>query len=493
MDQSLAWETIYKGPSSPLSPNDAFLAFLATHYWRQDNLKFLDLGCGGSSNALFLASKGYEVTAVDYSMTACQKLYYNLLGQYKELIHVMNADATKLKFEPESFDCILAINIFDYLDLDEACTIARMARDWLKPNGRLFARMLAQDPPEGIRHRGIEWKIYSPQDMGQLFVGYDAQHRPETQYLEGLAVNNWIITATKEEIKLGDELKATRIYYQADKTETWNKLVVDRRSKLEEIAKLKIPHLVQFPQHLGRCAIVGAAPSIKDHIEELKIFKGDDIIISLNGAHEFLIKNGVIPNIHILFEIDLQKAEDSCGGLPHRNVYYYICSICDQSLFKQLEGYRRVLWHCFDEDTNYQESITRLFPNEPIIGGSHVTFFRALNVALTLGFKEFHVFGCDCSFEGENTHYDGYHNDGKEMKLKVAVGAVNKHRLFQTTPSLSHIASEFIRFCDAYQPALDLKVHGDGLLRHLHQSKYPDSYDMDLERNMEATQFLVQS
>src|SRR5882672_1286279 len=493
MDQSLAWENIYKGPSSPMDPSGAFLAFLAKHYWGEESLEFLDLGCGISNNALFLASKGYKVTAVDYSMSACQKLYYNLIGNHKELIRVMHADATKLKFEPASFDCILAVNLFDYLDLDEACSITRVARDWLKPNGRLFARMLAQDLPEQVRHRGVEWKVYSPQEMSQLFIGYDAHHRPETQYLEGLAVNNWIISATKDEIILGDELKATRIYYQADKTETWNRLATERRSKLEDIAKLDVPHLVQFPPHLGRCAIVGAAPSIKDHIEELKTFTDDDIIISLNGAHDFLIKHGIIPNIHILFEIDLQKAEDSCGGPPHKDVYYYICSICDQAIFKQLEGYKKVLWHCFDEDPRYQASVTKLFPNEPIIGGSHVTFFRALNIALTLGFGKFEVFSCDCSFEGENTHYDGYHTDGKEMKLKVAVGAVNKHRMFQTTPSLSHIANEFIRFCDAYQPELDLKVHGDGLLRHLHQSKYPDSYDMKLERNMEATQFLVQN
>src|SRR5258708_4885681 len=105
MDQSSAWENIYKGPSSPMDPSAAFLAFMAEHYWGQENLEFLDLGCGGSSNSLFLASKGYKVTAVDYSLTACQKLWYNLIGQYKELIRVKVDDVTKLKLEPASFDC----------------------------------------------------------------------------------------------------------------------------------------------------------------------------------------------------------------------------------------------------------------------------------------------------------------------------------------------------------------------------------------------------
>lgn len=493
MDQSSAWEKLYRGPSSPLSPDASLLAFLAEHYWGKEDVKFLDLGCGISNNTLFLASKGFNVVAVDYSMAACQRLAYNLVGQCKDLVRIQHADVTKIRFEPSSFDCVLAINLFDYLESDEAYSLALTIRDWLKPDGRLFAKMLAQDPPEQIRHQDVKWWIYSPKEMSQLFVGYDAHHRPETQYLEGLAVNNWIISATKDEIVIGDELKATRIYYQAEKTQMWRRLATDRKHKLPDVAQLEIPHLVQFEPHKGRCAIVGGAPTIKDHIEELKTFTGDDIIISLNGAHDFLIKNGVIPNIHVLFEIDLEKAEDSCGGPPHKDVRYYICSLCNQSIFDQLKDYKKVLWHCFDEDLEYQESITKLFPGEPVIRSSHVTFFRALSIALTLGFQQFDIFSCDCSFEGENTHYDGYHSDGKEMKLTVAVGMVDKYRLFKTTPSLSHIANEFIRFCDAYQPALDLKVHGDGLLRHLHQSKYPDSYDMKLDRNMEATQFLVNS
>lgn len=478
-------------PASRVGPDPAFLAFMAEYYWGKKELKFLDLGCGIGRHTLFLADKGYHVASIDASKQACEKLSYTLLDQYRKLIDIININAVDLKLEPESFDCILAINIFDYLDLEEACQLSKLARGWLKPDGRLFAKMLTEDLPKQLAHPDIKWKIYGPQEMSRLFMGYDAHHMPETQYIEGYAVNNWIISATKDELTLGDKLKATRIYFQADKTETTRRLAADSLTKLEQVAKLDIQHLIPLPSHKGRCAIVGGAPSIKNNIEELKTFIEGDIIISINGAHEFLLKNNIIPRIHPLFEIDLRKVEDSTGGPPHKEVFYYICSHCDQSIFKQLEGYKRILWHAFDERPEYQKEVTKLFPGEPMITGGYETFFRALNIGLTLGFREFEVFGCDCSFEGNHSHFDGYHNDLKEIRIEVAAGTEETHRLFQTTPSLSYIANEFIRFCDVYQPGVKVKIHGDGLLRYLHQSKYPDLYGIQAERQGKTTQFLI--
>jgi hypothetical protein len=153
-----------------------------------------------------------------------------------------------------------------------------------------------------------------------------------------------------------------------------------------------------------------------------------------------------------------------------------VCSHCNQSVFRQLENYHRVLWHCFDEPPEYQALIAKLFPGEFMVGGGFVTFFRAINIASILGYRNFHLYGCDCSFDGNNTHLDGYHNMNKEVRLIVAAGTVDNHRVFHTTPSLSFLASEVIRFCDTNQRGLHLKVHGDGLLRHLHQMEYPEVY-----------------
>jgi len=276
----------------------------------------------------------------------------------------------------------------------------------------------------------------------------------------------------------GNQVTVKNLYYDADKTYIWRKLIKDRQSRIEYAAKQQIIHLQELMPHNGRCAIVGAAPSIKDHLEELKTFTGEDMIVSLNGAHEFLIKNGIIPRIHILFEIDLERVEDSTGGPPHKDVFYYICSHCSQSLHRQLRhGFRRVLWHCFDEPPEYQAFVLKLFPGEFMVGGGFVTFFRAVNIASILGFRQFELFGCDCSFEGETSHYDGYHSQNKETKIVVAAGSKDNYRLFTTTPTLSFLASEIMRFCGTNQRGITLKVHGDSMLKHMHRIDYPELYE----------------
>jgi hypothetical protein len=277
-------------------------------------------------------------------------------------------------------------------------------------------------------------------------------------------------------IPMNEQITLKNMYYQEEKPETWRNLIKDRQRRIEFASEQKIIHLQELMPHNGRCAVVGAAPSVKDHLDEISKYTGNDMIISLNGSHDFLVKNGIAPRIHILFEIDLENVETSTGGPPHKDVYYYICSHCNQSVFKQLEGYRRVLWHCFDEPPEYQSFVLRLFPGEFMVGGGFVTFFRAVNIGSILGFRHFDLFGCDCSFEGEESHYKGYHTKNSETKMVVAAGTKDNYRMFGTTPSLSFLASEIMRFCDTNQRGITLKVHGAGMLRHMHQMEYPELY-----------------
>lgn len=273
-----------------------------------------------------------------------------------------------------------------------------------------------------------------------------------------------------------DPSRLKRIYYDVDQTERWKEAIKDRQPRLEYVSGLQIRYLTELDPHHGRCAIVGAGPSIKDHIDEIRKFQDVDIIISLNGAHDYLIKHGVTPRIHIIFETDLESVEHSTCGPPHKDVYYYICSHCHQSIFESLEDYHRVAWHCFDEPPEYQALIAKLFPKQFMVGGGFVTLFKAINIASILGYRSFELFGCECSFTGENTHYEGYQNKTEEGTIVVAAGTLEEHKTFHTTPTLSFLASEVIRFCATNQRGIRIKVHGDGLLRHLHQMEYPEVY-----------------
>lgn len=276
---------------------------------------------------------------------------------------------------------------------------------------------------------------------------------------------------------MNNSLKLKEIYYGANPNAGWDAGVADRPKRLEYAAKQDILHLFQLEPHTGKAAIVGAAPSVKDHLDRIReIENNNGLIFPINGAHQFLIENKIIPSIQVLFEIDQDTPEEFLGGPPHKDVFYYICSHSSEKLFKAFEEYKRVLWHHYDRDWYYQDDINRLFPGEFMVSGGFVTMFRALNITLILGFRDFEFFGCDASFEGDNSHFENYHSEAKEPRMLVAAGTKENYRVFKTNPSLSFLASEFMKFCDAHQGGLTIKVHGDGMLRHLHQMEYPAQY-----------------
>lgn len=248
---------------------------------------------------------------------------------------------------------------------------------------------------------------------------------------------------------------------------------------LRYAAKLKMPHLPQMEPHGGKCIIVGGGPTITDHLEKIRGFRAHPVwlMMSLNGAHEWLINRGIIPNIHVVFEMDLEDVRVALGGDPHQDVTYYVCSHCKPQIFQQLGACKKVLWHAFHPPQGYQQAIARHFKGEFMVSGGYATFFRSLVIACILGYRDFELFGMDSSFE-ESSHVGGYATADKEPRVTVwgkdyQTGDLRK---FTTQGGLAFQATEFLKFCEANQAGLRLRVHGDGLLRYLHESRYPEQY-----------------
>lgn len=249
--------------------------------------------------------------------------------------------------------------------------------------------------------------------------------------------------------------------------------------RLRYAAKLRVPHLPQLLPFDGKCAIVGAAPSVKGYIEQIKAIQRDEanIVMSVNATHAWLLGLGIKPNIHVIFEPDLEDAGPSLGCAPQQGIAYYIASHCAQQVFKELAGYHRVLYHAFCPPQEYQQAIGRYFPGEFMVAGGYATFFRCLSVALILGYRDFELFGVDSSFE-DSSHLDGYAIANREQKIKVW-GADSSHanmKEFTTQGGLVFQANEFVEFCKHNQAGLHLRIHGDGLLRYIHESRYPEQY-----------------
>ncbi len=250
--------------------------------------------------------------------------------------------------------------------------------------------------------------------------------------------------------------------------------------RLKYAAKLNIPHLPELLPHTGKMAIVGGGPSVANYVEEIKKYKANDLdnLMSVNAAHNWLIQQGIVPRIHVLSEFDVEDVEVSLGGPPHRDVTYYLSSCCNTNLFRQLSDYKRVLFHPFMPMQGYQQAINYYFKNEFMVCSGWATFFKSLAIATVLGFREFELFGIDSSFEG-SSHVGDYVIANKEPAISVWGGDQWGKGLkrFTTQGGLVYQAKEFLEFCKYNQSGLRLRVRGDSLLRHLHESRYPDQYE----------------
>lgn len=217
---------------------------------------------------------------------------------------------------------------------------------------------------------------------------------------------------------------------------------------------------------------MGAAPSVKDYVDQIKQAQ---VILSVNGAHNWLIKHGVIPNIHVISEMDLTGVKEALGGEPHPGVAYYVSSYCAPAIFEQLQGYRQVLWHPYCAPEGYQQAIAEYFPGEFMVAGGFCTFFRSITIATILGYRDLELFGVDSSFEG-SSHVDGYALADKEARISIWGANPDGLRRFTTQGGLAFQASEFLDYCKFNQAGLRLRIHGDGLLRYLHEGRYPEQY-----------------
>jgi SAM-dependent methyltransferase len=95
----------------------------------------LDLGCGcGVPVARTLADAGHHVTGVDISAVQ--------VGRARALVPAgtfIQADATRVEFEDDSFDAIVSLYALIHMPLAAQPGLLRRAARWLRPSGWLLA------------------------------------------------------------------------------------------------------------------------------------------------------------------------------------------------------------------------------------------------------------------------------------------------------------------------------------------------------------------
>ena len=93
----------------------------------------IELGAGEGRNSLLMASKGLEVTAVDFSKVAIEKIK-TAATEANLNINTRVADITDYHFE-ENYDLIISTYVFHHLSESEANKLIKLMQDHTNENG----------------------------------------------------------------------------------------------------------------------------------------------------------------------------------------------------------------------------------------------------------------------------------------------------------------------------------------------------------------------
>jgi SAM-dependent methyltransferase len=133
----------------------------------------LDVACGEGRNAVWLAERGWRVTAVDFSDVAIDKGRALAERRGVEVDWVV-ADVLAYEPEPAAFD--LAVVLYLQLPHDELVLAIRSAAAALRPGGTLF--VLGHDSTNLVDGHGGPRDpsvLFTPEDVTRELAGFELE------------------------------------------------------------------------------------------------------------------------------------------------------------------------------------------------------------------------------------------------------------------------------------------------------------------------------
>jgi ubiquinone/menaquinone biosynthesis C-methylase UbiE len=157
------WETAYENGEYEhwefSYPSPELVALVAAGIPRK-NARVLDVGCGGGTDAIFMAQRGYKVTGVDIS-SAALKIAEKRAKKANIKVNWQKGNAFELPIENESIDFLTDRGLLHLIEDPDRPKYASEILRVLKNNGRALIRgaseeSAAQDRFNPITEEAIE-------------------------------------------------------------------------------------------------------------------------------------------------------------------------------------------------------------------------------------------------------------------------------------------------------------------------------------------------
>jgi hypothetical protein len=215
-----------------------------------------------------------------------------------------------------------------------------------------------------------------------------------------------------------------------------------------------------YPTNDQEVMIVGGGPTLNEHLETIRHKRADGVkLIAINGAYKWCLDNGITPSAMVMVDARPFNVRFTEPVVDHCK--YFIASQCDPTVFDGLPKDRTYIWHTSAELLN--DILAKHYKTwYPVPGGSTV-LLGSIPLFRMLGFKQFHLFGCDSCLDEKEVHhaYEQQENDGQPI-IPVNVGG----KIFSCNPWMISQAQEFIDLIRMLGDEIELNIYG-GLLHHI--------------------------
>jgi hypothetical protein len=217
------------------------------------------------------------------------------------------------------------------------------------------------------------------------------------------------------------------------------------------------PHLPQETEVM----ILGGGPWMLEYEDIIKQMRKDGVkLVTLNGSYNWALEHGLTPSATVIVDgrpFNARFVKPVVDGCK-----YLIASQCDPSVFEGLPKDRTLMWHTSTELIT--DILKEHYKEEPwyIVPGGSTVLLRAIPMLRMLGYKKFHLFGCDSCLRGSEHHaYSQPENDGGAVPVTAA------GKIFTCHPWMVSQAQEFQDLIRMMGDEIELEIYGDGLLAHI--------------------------
>ena len=173
------WEEIFRQHDWSRYPPEELIRFIAKHYSsvsERSQIKILEIGCGTGANLWYLAREGFDAYGIDGSKTAIAKCEFRLHEDgLKANLKVGDVISLREFYSPGYFDAVIDVVCLVCNEFKAAQTILDQVLTVLKPQGRLFSKMLASGSwGDGVR-REVEAGTIAKNKQGAVY-GVEVNH-----------------------------------------------------------------------------------------------------------------------------------------------------------------------------------------------------------------------------------------------------------------------------------------------------------------------------